>query len=418
MQKITAVKGMNDVLPSESYSWLWLEEILREWLDSYGYENIRMPIVEDTKLFVRSIGEATDIVEKEMYTFIDSLNNDSLTLRPEGTAGTLRAVAEHNLLYNATQKLWYMGPMFRHERPQKGRYRQFHQLGVEALGFKGPDIDTEMVLMQYDLWQRLGLEHLQLHINSLGNKEERANHRQELIKYLLIHQDKLDEDSQRRLHSNPLRILDSKNPDLREVIENAPKLMEFLGTESIAHYNQFKANLYALQISFIENGCLVRGLDYYNLTVFEWMSSNLGAQGTVAAGGRYDPLVLEISGRENFAIGFAIGLERILLELQTLDKLPLKNGIDIFIANFGDGTHELAFKTAVLLRNNGYKVIQNMGENSFKSQLKKANALDAEIAIIIGEDEVAANAVLVKRMQEETQEVVAMDELIQYLESF
>lgn len=416
MDKISSIKGMNDVLPNDSHAWLWLEEQIRAWLLSYGYENIRTPIVEDTRLFIRSIGEVTDIVEKEMYTFTDSLNGDSLTLRPEGTAGTLRAVTEHDLLYNATQKLWYVGPMFRHERPQKGRYRQFNQLGVEALGFKGPDIDCEIILMQQDLWQRLGISDLELQINCLGNKIERALHREDLIKYFEQHLDILDEEASRRLHKNPLRILDTKNPKMQELVTNAPKLIQYLGNESLEHYHGWKINLTNLGIKFRENPRLVRGLDYYNLSVFEWVSSNLGSQGTVSAGGRYDPLVEQLSGKENFAIGFAMGIERIMLELHALNKLPTKAGPDVFIANFGKDTHNLAFKAAVQLRQKGYNVVQNFGSNSFKSQLKRANGLNSKVTIIIGETEVLNNQVMVKFMDKQHQESVDFNSLIDYLQ--
>lgn len=415
MQKITAVKGMNDILPASSHAWLWLEEKLRIWLKSYGYENIRTPIVEDTKLFTRSIGDGTDIVEKEMYSFKDSLNDDSLTLRPEGTAGTLRAVLEHSLLYNNTQKLWYIGQMFRHERPQKGRYRQFHQLGVEALGFKGPDIDAEIILMMHDLWQILGINNLELQINCLGNKEERAVHRSELIKYFLEHEKHLDTDAKNRLYKNPLRILDTKNPDMQNIVKNAPKLIDMLGIESKNFYESFKQQLHNLNIKFIENTRLVRGLDYYNLTVFEWVSANLGAQGTIAAGGRYDPLIAELGGMENYAIGFAIGMERLLLELESLNVLPNIDSIDVFIANSGEGTNNLAFTIARLLRINGYKVVQNMGQNSFKSQFKKANALNARFTIVIGEDELQKQEVTIKSMQEEKQESIAIAKIMNYL---
>lgn len=417
MQKINAIKGMNDILPSDSHAWLWLEEQLRVWLRSYGYENIRTPIVEDTRLFIRSIGEVTDIVEKEMYTFVDSLNGDSLTMRPEGTAGTLRAVTEHNLLYNSTQKLWYIGQMFRHERPQKGRYRQFHQLGVEALGFMGPDIDSEIILMQYDLWQRLGLTNLELQINCLGNKAERALHRTELIKYLEFHSEILDEEAKRRLYKNPLRILDTKNPQMQEMVAKAPKLIDFLGDESLVHYNGWKENLKTLGIQFVENPRLVRGLDYYNLSVFEWVSANLGAQGTVAAGGRYDPLVAELSGKDNYAIGFAMGLERIMLELEFSNKLPLKTSIDVFIANFGEGTHILAFKAGMLIRALGLNVIQNFGENSFKSQLKRANTLNARFTLIIGETEAQNNQIVIKCMDNQNQETIDLDSLVNYIKN-
>ncbi len=415
MQKINSVKGMNDILPGDSHAWLWLEEQLRKWLFSYGYENIRTPIVEDTKLFTRSIGGATDIVEKEMYTFTDKLNDDSLTLRPEGTAGALRSVIQHELLYNKTQKLWYIGPMFRHERPQKGRYRQFHQLGVEALGFKGPDIDSEIILMLRDLWQRLGIQNLQLHINCLGNLDERAVHRANLIKYFEQNINLLDEDATRRLYKNPLRILDTKNPAMQELVTKAPMLIDYLGSESLEHYTLWKTYLTNLGVEFIENPRLVRGLDYYNLSVFEWVSSNLGAQGTVAAGGRYDPLVKELSGKDNYAIGFAIGLERILLELEALNIVPNRVFPDVFIATVGSDTQALAFKIAGILRGEGLSVVQNFGVNSFKSQLKKADGLKCKFTVIIGETEVSNNQVMVKLMDRQTQESVAIENLVDFL---
>ena len=415
IERINSVKGMNDILPDESYLWLWLEEKLRNWLLSYGYENIRTPIVEDTRLFTRSIGEVTDIVEKEMYTFTDRLNGDSLTLRPEGTAGTLRSVIQNELLYNKTQKLWYTGPMFRHERPQKGRYRQFHQLGVEALGFKGPDIDSEIILMLSDLWNQLGIHNLKLHINCLGNLDERALHRSKLIEYFEKNINLLDEDATRRLYKNPLRILDTKNPSMQDLVINAPMLIEYLGTESLEHYTLWKTYLTNLGIEFIEDPRLVRGLDYYNLSVFEWVSSNLGAQGTVAAGGRYDPLVKELSGKDNYAIGFGIGLERILLELQALNITPQKNYPQVFIATLGFEAQALAFKAAVLLRNKGMSVVQNFGVNSFKSQLKKADNLNCRFTVIIGETEVANNKVMVKSMDKQTQELVAVEDLVNFL---
>lgn len=415
MQKIIAVKGMNDTLPNTSSTWLWLEDKLRIWLKSYGYENIRTPIVEMTQLFTRSIGDGTDIVEKEMYSFKDSLNDDSLTLRPEGTAGTLRAVLEHNLLYNSTQKLWYMGPMFRHERPQKGRYRQFHQLGVEALGFQGPDIDAEIILMLSDLWARLGIKNLELQINCLGNKEERARHREELIKYFVTNESQLDQEAKNRLHKNPLRILDTKNPEMQDLVKKAPKLIEYLGNESRNFYETFKHQLKHLSIGFTENSRLVRGLDYYNLTVFEWVSSNLGSQGTIAAGGRYDPLIEELGGNDNYGIGFAIGMERLLLELEAMNSLPKIDVIDIFIANNGENTNTEAFRVAKILRSQGYKIVQNMGNNSFKSQFKKANNINAKYVIAIGIDELQNNVVNIKSMHEEKQEIVAVDKILEYI---
>jgi len=417
-QKLSGVKGMNDLLPATSYQWLWLEDKLRVWLSQYGYENIRTPILENTQLFTRSIGEVTDIVEKEMYSFIDSLNGDALTLRPEGTAGTIRAVVEHNLLYNANQKLWYIGPMFRHERPQKGRYRQFHQLGVEALGFKGPDVDCEIILMLKHLWQILGLSGVELQINCLGNKDERLAHREALIAYFEQHQELLDEEAKRRLHTNPLRILDTKNPAMQELVSDAPKLLAYLGEHSQAHYTGWKAGLDALNIAYVENPRLVRGLDYYNLSVFEWVSSDLGSQSTVCGGGRYDPLVAELSGKENYAIGFAIGLERLLLSLEAQNKLIIKPDCDIYIVNDGVGAAEVAFSLAQELRTLGYKVIQHLGGGSFRTQFKKADSSGARLSLVIGENEVKLNQVVLKLMAEQKQELIAHTQLSQYVTNF
>ena len=417
-QKLSGVKGMNDLLPATSYQWLWLEDKLRVWLSQYGYENIRTPILENTQLFTRSIGEVTDIVEKEMYSFIDSLNGDALTLRPEGTAGTIRAVVEHNLLYNANQKLWYIGPMFRHERPQKGRYRQFHQLGVEALGFKGPDVDCEIILMLKHLWQILGLKGVELQINCLGNKDERLAHREALIAYFEQHQALLDEEAKRRLHTNPLRILDTKNSAMQELVGNAPKLLAYLGEHSQAHYTGWKAGLDALNIAYVENPRLVRGLDYYNLSVFEWVSSDLGSQSTVCGGGRYDPLVAELSGKENYAIGFAIGLERLLLSLEAQNKLIIKPDCDIYIVNDGVGAAEVAFSLAQELRTLGYKVIQHLGGGSFRTQFKKADSSGARLSLVIGENEVKLNQVVLKLMAEQKQELIEHTQLSQYVTNF
>lgn len=417
-QKLSGVKGMNDLLPATSYQWLWLEDKLRVWLSQYGYENIRTPILENTQLFTRSIGEVTDIVEKEMYSFIDSLNGDALTLRPEGTVGTIRAVVEHNLLYNANQKLWYIGPMFRHERPQKGRYRQFHQLGVEALGFKGPDVDCEIILMLKHLWQILGLNGVELQINCLGNKDERLAHREALIAYFEQHQALLDEEAKRRLHTNPLRILDTKNPAMQELVGNAPKLLAYLGEHSQAHYTGWKAGLDELNITYVENPRLVRGLDYYNLSVFEWVSSDLGSQSTVCGGGRYDPLIAELSGKENYAIGFAIGLERLLLSLEAQNKLIIKPDCDIYIVNDGVGAAEVAFSLAQELRTLGYKVIQHLGGGSFKSQFKKADSSGARLSLVIGENEVKLNQVVLKLMAEQKQELIEHTQLSQYVTNF
>ncbi|KMN76352.1 histidyl-tRNA synthase [Chromobacterium sp. LK11] len=410
-QKYQAVKGMNDVLPAESYQWEFFEGKLRELLADYGYQNIRTPIVETTPLFVRAIGEVTDVVEKEMYTFIDSLNGDSLTLRPEGTAGTLRAVVEHNLLYNATQKLWYMGPMFRHERPQKGRYRQFHQMGVEALGFGGPDIDAEIIAMTADLWRRLGLsQYVRLEINSLGNQEERAAHRQALIAYLERHVDILDEDGKRRMYSNPLRVLDTKNPALQKMADEAPKLSDYLGEASRAHYEGWKAMIRELGVDFVENPRLVRGLDYYNQSVFEWVTNELGAQGTVCAGGRYDGLIEQLGGKPAAGIGFGMGLERVVLLLQDKQLLPAQRSVDVYLVNQGEGAGLYAMKLAQSLRAAGLSVVQHLGEGSFKSQMKKADGCGAQFAVIVGEDEIKTGQAVIKALRAEMdQQTVAAE---------
>lgn len=411
---------MNDVLPAESFQWEYFETILRGWLHDYGYANIRTPIVEPTPLFVRSIGEVTDIVEKEMYSFEDKLNGDPLTLRPEGTAGTLRAVVEHNLLYNTTQKLWYMGPMYRHERPQKGRYRQFHQIGVEALGMAGPDIDAEIIAMTADLWQRLGLAgSVRLEINTLGNKEERAAHREALIAYLEQHVDILDEDGKRRLYSNPLRVLDTKNPALQEMADKAPRLADYLGEASRAHYEGWKAMIAALGIEFIENHRLVRGLDYYNQSVFEWVTTELGSQGTVCAGGRYDGLIEQLGGKPAPGIGFGMGMERVLLLLAEKGLLPERKACDVFIVNQGAGAATFAMQLAQSLRQVGCSVIQNMGDGSFKSQMKKADGSGAAVALVIGENEVASGQVVVKPLRAEaTQETVVAANVVEAVRRF
>jgi histidyl-tRNA synthetase len=404
-QKIQAVRGMNDVLPAESPQWEYFESVMRRLLADYGYQNIRTPIVEQTPLFVRSIGEVTDIVEKEMYTFTDSLNGESLTLRPEGTAGTLRAVVEHNLLYNATQRLWYQGPMFRHERPQKGRYRQFHQFGVEALGFAGPDIDAELIALTADLWRRLGLaDSVELQINTLGNREERAAHRVALIAYLEGFLDVLDEDGKRRLYSNPLRVLDTKNPALQAICEAAPRLLDYLGDESRARYEGWKAMIAALGIRFSENPRLVRGLDYYNHSVFEWVTTELGAQGTVCAGGRYDGLTEQLGGKPAPGIGFGMGVERVLLLLQEKDLLPAAPGPDVYLVQQGAGAPVYALQLAQSLRGAGLSVLQHCGDGSFKSQMKKADACGAAFAVIVGENEVSAATAIVKSLRSEAEQ--------------
>jgi len=413
-QKLQAIKGMNDVLPADSHQWEYFEGVLRELLADYGYQNIRTPIVETTPLFVRSIGEVTDIVEKEMYSFVDSLNGDSLTLRPEGTAGTLRAVVEHNLLYNATQKVWYMGPMFRHERPQKGRYRQFHQIGIEALGFAGPDVDAEIILLTADLWKRLGIaQYVRLEINTLGNKDERAAHREALIKHLEANVDILDEDGKRRMYSNPLRVLDTKNPALQEMANAAPRLYDYLGDESRAHYEGWKAMIAALGIDYVENPRLVRGLDYYNQSVFEWVTTELGAQGTVCAGGRYDGLIEQLGGKPAPGIGFGMGMERVLLLLQEKNLLPAQRSVDVYLVQQGAGAPLYAMQLAKQLREAGYSVVQHLGESSFKSQMKKADGSGARYAVIVGENEIASGHAALKPLRgDAAQQTVALGELV------
>ena len=397
---VKAIRGMNDILPDESYRWEYFEQTVHKWLAAYGYRNIRTPIVEQTDLFIRSIGEVTDIVEKEMYTFIDHLNNDSLTLRPEGTASCVRAVIEHNLLYAGPQRLYYAGPMFRHERPQKGRYRQFHQVGVEALGYVGPDIDAELIVMCSRLWDLLGISGLRLEIGTLGNAESRALHRTRLIKYFEQHCDNLDEDSLRRLHTNPLRILDSKNPRMQGLIDNAPKLIDDLDEESCIHFESLQHILREQGINFEINLRLVRGLDYYNRSVFEWITDKLGAQGTVCAGGRYDGLIEQVGGKSAPACGFAMGIERLLALMQECGENITPPAPDIYIAHQGEEGADYAWKCAEFLRDDGLNIILHCGGGSFKSQMKKADATGASYALIIGDDEVKAQEVTLKQLRE------------------
>ncbi len=403
MAKLQAIRGMNDLLPSESSVWQYFEGKVKNVLAKYGYQEIRMPIVEQTELFKRSIGEVTDIVEKEMYTF-DDRNGDSLTLRPEGTACCVRAAEQHGLLYNQTQRLWYAGPMFRHERPQKGRYRQFHQIGVECFGFKGPDIDAELIAITARLWKELGLlEHVTLEINSLGLPDERARFKQDLVSYLLQYTNDLDEDSLRRLESNPLRILDSKNVKTQEILKSAPVLSDYYGEESRSDFEGLLSLLDLLEIKYTVNAGLVRGLDYYSKTVFEWVTTELGAQGTICAGGRYDGLVAQLGGKPSPGVGFAMGVERLVLLLQELNLIPneTQDSIDIFVIASGSGTLNKAFEVAEEIRSQtSLRVLQNAGGGSFKSQMKKADKSGAFIAIIIGEQELIANEVIIKALKE------------------
>jgi len=402
--KIAGVKGMNDILPGDGALWQALERHLFGWLDAYGYRNMRMPVLELTSLFKRGIGEVTDIVEKEMFSFTDRLNGDELTMRPEFTAGIVRATVEHNLLYNGPQRVFSIGPVFRHERPQRGRYRQFHQIDVEALGFSGPDIDAELIIMAKRLWNDLGLSGVRLEINTLGASAERQAHRAALIDYFEKHHDLLDEDARRRLHANPLRILDTKNPRMQEMVDGAPRLDAYLGADSRAHFERLQQFLVDAGVSYTINPRMVRGLDYYNLTVFEWITSELGSQGTICGGGRYDGLIELFGGKPAPAIGFAIGVERLLELVRLAGRLDTAAACDVYIvhqANDPDNAARLAFRAAEALRDCGVDVITHCGGGSFKSQMKKADASRAELAIIIGDDEVAAGEVSVKALRHE-----------------
>lgn len=416
MAKIQAIRGMNDILPEQAPVWQFVESTVRRVLSQYGYQEIRMPIVEQTDLFKRSIGEVTDIVEKEMYTFEDR-NGDSLTLRPEGTAGCVRAAEEHGLLFNQTRRLWYTGPMFRHERPQKGRYRQFHQIGVECFGMTGPDIDAELLILTARLWNELGLaEHTRLEINSIGTSECRRVYRAALVDYLSQFKSDLDADSQRRLESNPLRILDSKDPSTRKILENAPSLDDYLDDESREHFERLKSLLDAAGVAYSVNPALVRGLDYYGKTVFEWITDSLGAQGTVCAGGRYDGLVEQLGGKPTFAVGFAMGLERLILLLETLELVPdyVNSNADIYVTAMGDVALAPALVLAEKLRSALPErvIVSHCGGGSFKSQMKKADRSGARYAVILGENEVANGTAGLKPLRaDEPQTEVAQDEL-------
>ena len=410
--KYQSIKGMKDVLPSESPKWIFFEKIIVDWMRKYGYEQIRTPILENTNLFIRSIGEATDIVEKEMYSFVDSLNKDALTLRPEGTVACLRACLENNLLYNSTQRLWYMGPMFRHEKPQKGRYRQFTQVGVEALGLEGPDIDAEMISMTKELWDQFGFKNIELQVNTLGTIVERSNYRSVLIKYLEDNIDVLDEDGRRRLYSNPLRVLDSKNESMQNVCNNAPKLIEFLGKNSLSHYQKWLNILEKLNISYVENTRLVRGLDYYNNSVFEWVSYDNGSPLTFCAGGRYNGLIEELGGEPKPGIGFAMGVERVLDMLDT--KIIPKNSDLIYIIHLGEKATECGLLVSQKLRYAGFNVKQDFEHTSIKSQLKRADKQNARFCIIIGENEILLNKVKVKDMYSRNESIIDLDKLVDF----
>lgn len=404
-EAIRAVRGMNDILPDESGLWEFFENTIRTWLAAYGYRNLRTPIVEQTDLFVRSIGEVTDIVEKEMYSFVDQLNGERLTLRPEGTASCVRAVIEHNLLYSGPQRLYYSGPMFRHERPQKGRYRQFHQVGVEALGFAGPDIDAELIIMCARLWRLLDIQNVRLEISTLGSIESRAVYRTRLISYLEKFYDVLDEDARRRLQTNPLRILDSKNPAMREILAEAPHLFDDLDEDSLAHFNTLQQILRDQGVSFEINHRLVRGLDYYNRTVFEWITDQLGAQGTICAGGRYDGLIAQIGGKPAPACGFAMGIERILSLISETGAADMRTVPDIYIVHQGDIAAGFSWKVAESLRDAGFKIVLHSGGGNFKAQMKKADASGARFAAIIGDEEAATGQVSIKPLRETADQV-------------
>ncbi len=403
---LQAIRGMNDCLPAQTGIWQYVEQILRETVAQYGYQEIRMPIVESTELFKRSIGEVTDIVEKEMYTF-DDRNGDSLTLRPEGTASAVRAGNQHGLIYNQQQRLWYLGPMFRHERPQKGRYRQFHQFGVETYGLAGPDIDVEVIALSARLWQAFGIsEQVRLEINSLGSNAARLAYKEILVAYLEAHKDALDEDSQRRMYSNPLRVLDSKNPDVQKIVSSAPKLQDHLDPESAAHFALLKERLDALGIAYTVNPNLVRGLDYYNATVFEWVTDALGAQGTVCAGGRYDGLVEQLGGKSSPAVGFAMGMERLILLLTELGLTDaVRAPVDIYVTALGDETAAYAQKVAEFCRDNTQLRIQmHCGGGNMKKQMKRADASGAKVALLLGATEMTEATVTIKYMQGEVEQ--------------
>ena len=420
-QALTAVKGMNDLLPPASAQWEWLEDKVRGLMARHAYRNLRTPIVEHTALFVRGLGEVTDIVEKEMYSFEDRLNGEQLTLRPESTAGVVRAVVEHNMLYDGGKRLYYMGPMFRHERPQRGRYRQFHQIGAEALGFPGAEVDAELILLAATLWQELGLQDVRLELNSLGQPDERAAHRTALIAHLEAHADELDEEAKRRLHTNPLRILDTKNPAMQTVVEAAPKLIDFLGEASLAHFNAVKAILDASGVAYRINPRLVRGMDYYNLTVFEFVTDRLGSQGTICGGGRYDYLIEQVGGKPAPAVGWALGVERVLELLKEQGTLPEAVGPDVY-AIVPDATAlPVVFKTLQILRAQGVSVQMHAahgmtageGMGSMKSQFKKADSSGAQFALIFGGDELARGEATLKSLRDGAgaQEAVPLDDV-------
>ncbi len=419
-KNIQAIRGMNDYLPEDTALWQPIEAALKQVLTSYGYSEIRLPIVEQTPLFKRAIGEVTDVVEKEMYSF-DDRNGDSLTLRPEGTAGCVRAGIEHGLLYNQEQRLWYIGPMFRHERPQKGRYRQFHQLGAEVFGLNGPDVDAELILLTARWWRALGIsEHVSLELNSIGSLEARANYRDALVAYLEQFKDKLDEDCKRRMYSNPLRVLDSKNPEVQALLNDAPRLSEYLDEESREHFAGLCKLLDDAGIAYTVNERLVRGLDYYNRTVFEWVTNSLGAQGTVCAGGRYDGLVAQLGGHATPAVGFAMGLERLVLLVQAVNPdFQPQRAVDVYLISSGEGTQSAAMRLAEKIRD-AYpqvKLMTNYGGGNFKKQFARADKWGARIALVLGENEMNAGQINVKNLQSGDQQTIAQDDVAAILAS-
>ncbi|WP_290990843.1 histidine--tRNA ligase [Haemophilus sp.] len=419
-KNIQAIRGMNDCSPTESPLWQWIEGQVRQILSSYGYSEVRMPIVESTPLFARAIGEVTDVVSKEMYTFWD--NDEQLTLRPEGTAGCVRAAIEHGWIYNNEQRLWYMGPMFRHERPQKGRYRQFHQAGVEVFGIATPEIDAELIILTARLWKALGIDqHVSLQLNSIGSLEARANYRSALVAFLENHQDLMSDEEKERLVKNPLRILDTKNQALQDVLDGAPKLLDYLDDESREHFSQLCGLLDAVGIQYEINPKLVRGLDYYNKTVFEWVTSALGAQGTVCGGGRYDGLVEQLGGHATSGVGFAMGLERLVLLVQEVNKsIPVKSAVDIYVVYQGEGTTLAAFQLAEKLRSElpHLSTMLHCSGGNFKKQFRRADKSGATLALVLGESEVQNNQVVVKHLLGEAeQQTIDVDNLIEHVKA-
>ncbi len=409
---------MNDCLPTQSPLWQKVESTVKRVVSAYGYSEVRMPIVEVTNLFSRAIGEVTDVVEKEMYTFEDR-NGESLSLRPEGTAGCVRSGIQNGLLYNQEQRLWYMGPMFRHERPQKGRYRQFHQCGVEVFGIEGPDVDAELIMMTARLWRELGIDkHVRLELNSIGSLDARANYRLALIEFLEQHIDVLDEDCKRRMHTNPLRVLDSKNPDVQAILGDAPRLSDYLDDESKQHFAGLCELLDAAGIEYQVNQRLVRGLDYYNRTVFEWITESLGAQGTVCGGGRYDGLVEQLGGKPTKAVGFAMGLERLVLMLETLELDEVRPVVDAYVVTAGEGTLLAGMKLAESLREQlpELRIMNHFGGGNFKKQFKRADKVGAHVALVLGENEVEQNSVVVKDLKGGEQATIAQNELVSHLQ--